>query len=97
MNFGRSSQQALEIITGNELKTPCWEWMNRGVIDMDLHFAFLHSAVQKIGEWGTQPPSGFLPLDSFAGMSLIAETETPGASAALNAEAPKQAPAELPT
>ena len=38
---------------------------------MDLHFAFLYSAVQKIGEWGTQPPSGFLPLDSFAGMSLI--------------------------
>ena len=37
------------------------EWMNQGVIDMDLHFAFLYSAVQKIGEWGTQPPSGFLP------------------------------------
>jgi len=26
------------------------EWMNQGVIDMDLHFAFLYSAVQKIGE-----------------------------------------------
>ena len=38
---------------------------------MDLHFAFLYSAVQKIGEWGKTPPSGFLPLDSFAGMSLI--------------------------
>ena len=29
-------------------------------------------------------------------LPLFAETDTPGASAALNAEAPKQAPAELP-
>ena len=41
------------------------EWLNRGVIDMDLHFAFLYSAVQKIGEWGKTPPSGFLPPSPF--------------------------------
>jgi hydroxyacyl-ACP dehydratase HTD2-like protein with hotdog domain len=58
------------------------EWMNRGVIDMDLHFAFLYSAVQKIGEWGTQPPSGFLPPSPLfprfwkaGGVSLSAESD----------------------
>ena len=56
--------------------------MNRGVIDMDLHFAFLYSAVQKIGEWGKTPPSGFLPPSPLfprfwkaGGVSLSAESD----------------------
>ena len=35
--------------------------MKQGVLDKVWDLCFLHSAVQKIGECGKQPPSGLLP------------------------------------
>ena len=61
---------------------PAGEVDESGSFRSKLDFYFLYSAVQKIGEWGPQPPSGFLPPSRLfprfwkaGGVSLSAESD----------------------